>query len=224
MFSLFIVTIIFSKSSAKLFFSESDDPSVYAINPRRLGPVSKEVEFVNRGEPLWVLSLSGNEWMEPKIRLGNTAELEEFFDYVGPLNRNRRRPSQTRVKKDDPERANLEVEPPPGADLQKEFVKMINKFAMSSSSEPDSYITDNSHDYDSTPSMALHFKGPYAILIVEIGRKQWHYFIRSQSSLPEWFYEAHDTRESPILLPEEVKIKLFNSLWRLLHLFFGHPV
>ncbi|PZC73263.1 hypothetical protein B5X24_HaOG209760 [Helicoverpa armigera] len=93
--------------------------------------------------------------MAPKLRLGNTAELEEFFDYVGPLNRNRRRPPQTRAKKDDPERANLSVEPPPGADLQKEFIKMINKFALSSSSEPDSYITDNSHDYDNTPSMAL---------------------------------------------------------------------
>lgn len=37
------------------------------------------------GDPLWVLRLSNEEWLNSKLRLGTSEEQEDFYFAVGPL-------------------------------------------------------------------------------------------------------------------------------------------
>ena len=78
-FVTFVVLIL--NCSAKLFISKTFDEEngVHSENNK-----SVRFEFVNRGAPLWILTLSGDEWMAPKFKLANTTELEEFFLYIEP--------------------------------------------------------------------------------------------------------------------------------------------
>ncbi|KAF9798740.1 hypothetical protein SFRURICE_021537 [Spodoptera frugiperda] len=180
MLFLFLVILI-SNSSAELFLFRNfveDDNNVTTDTQYKLRDLYK---YNNKGDPLWVLSLSGDDWMNPTLRLGSSKELEDFFEYIGPLMR-----------------------------------------ILTSSVDPDAYITDNNQEYDS-PTISIHFKGQNSVLLVSLGSKQWHYIINSRS-LPEWFYEAHDTFENPLPLPDDVKTQFFYSLWKLLHVIFGLPV
>ncbi|CAH1640773.1 unnamed protein product [Spodoptera littoralis] len=219
MLFLFLLILI-SNSSAELFSFKNfvdNDNNVTTDTQYKLRDLYK---YNNRGDPLWVLSLSGDDWMNPTLRLGSSKELDDFFQYIGPLMRITRGRFSARVKKNDPNKANSN-EDSQQAPTQKDFMKMINKFTLSSSVDPDAYITDNNQEYDS-PTITIHFKGQNSVLLVSLGSKQWHYIINSRS-LPEWFYETHDTTENPLPLPDDVKIQFFNSLWRLLHLMFGFP-
>lgn len=66
----------------------------------------------------------------------------------------------------------------------------------------------------------LYFKGPYTSLKVRAGRKQWNYFIEQGPKFDDWFYENHDTADSPILIPGSVEINLFSTVLKYLKLMF----
>ncbi|KAH9636318.1 hypothetical protein HF086_003285 [Spodoptera exigua] len=129
MLFLFLLILI-SNSLAELFLFKSlaeDNNNVATDTQYKVRDLYK---YNDRGEPLWVLSLSGNDWMNPTLRLGSSKEMEDFFQYIGPLMRINRGRSSSRVKKNDPNKTGSN-EDSLQAPLQKDFMKMINKFVIS---------------------------------------------------------------------------------------------
>ncbi|CAB3229440.1 unnamed protein product [Arctia plantaginis] len=106
-------------------------------------------------------------------------------------------------------------------DLINEITKLINKFALSTNIEPDSYLSKNEIQKD--PSIAIYFKGPYSCLIVILGDKQWHY-VPQTPPFPAWFYESHNTFEAPLKIPEHTRYAFLQVLLRLLKLILSHPL
>ncbi|KAM3961356.1 uncharacterized protein ACR2FA_004473 [Aphomia sociella] len=189
---------------------------------------------------LWVLRLDNDLNLE-KLTTATDEERSDFNRLVAPQIRSflLRHPA-TRVKKDDPLMC---YDPPISTETQRsenlnstgldnlnslkgDVMKIINKFAISTLSEPDSLMPETVQEVGL--SLLLYFKDEFTSLVVKCGRKQWHYFIGPPSPLPSWFYTTHNSQHDGdsvyVAIPKAVRTEFCKSLLQLLQMLLGFPV
>ncbi|XP_075985601.1 uncharacterized protein LOC142982802 [Anticarsia gemmatalis] len=171
------------------------------------------------GDPLWVLRLYNDDWLDPKLRLGSFEEVKDFYAAAGPAIRRALIHRQfSRMKKNDPKPIETITEPPNNQTtrsnraIRTDILKMLNKFVLSTSIQPYSYVIQETDERGSNdPSIVIYFKGPLTCLIIKYGRSRWNYMIETRP-FPAWFSEQHNTFDAPIKVPENLTNRFFSSL------------
>lgn len=83
-FLLLTVFVLISNVTAKLAYMPDPFENVFSLIDLIQPVVNVKSNFFN-GDPLWVLELSRDDFIQPKLRLGNTAEMDDFYKYIAPL-------------------------------------------------------------------------------------------------------------------------------------------
>ncbi|XP_073962436.1 uncharacterized protein [Choristoneura fumiferana] len=179
----------------------------------------------------WVLRLEGDV-DALKLRAATPTEVEEVF----PASKFNDSPSPRqgrRLKKDDPNKSPItDAAPkikPKDADekaMVSEIMRAINKFALTTNTEPDAYLPE---DGQNSPSLQLYFKDTHTSLVVKAEGRRWQYVIGPPALFPEWFYEEHtsDGRDSQgafVEIPKSVKMEFYSTLFHMLTMFLSFPV
>ncbi|XP_026728417.1 uncharacterized protein LOC113494322 [Trichoplusia ni] len=223
LFLLLTIFVLISNVAAKLAYIPDPFENRFRLNDLIQPIFNFKLNYFS-GDPLWVIELSSDNFIQPKLRLGNSAEMDEFYKYIAPLIS-----AAQRRQLSNPNRSPTQQTPNPAKpsdaekqetihDIKKDFLGLVNKFILSTNVVPDAYLMDDTYHTD--PTVALYFKGPYTSLKVRAGRKQWNYFIEQGPKFDDWFYENHDTADSPISVPGSVEINLFSTVLKYLKLMF----
>ncbi|CAH0403215.1 unnamed protein product [Chilo suppressalis] len=195
-------------------------------------PNVRLVNGLQQENPLWVLRLGNDDFDDLKLRIASIREEQDFYYAFVPLIKRlearKGGPLPKPIsKKLIPRKPNRETEKLAQREvLKNEIMKIVNKFALSTNKEPDSYLTES--DDKEISSLALYFKGPYTSLIVTLGQRQWHYFL-TPSPFPGWFYEVHaevknNEKDIYVDVPDNLKNEFYEVLLKMIHVFLGFPI
>ncbi|XP_053618026.1 uncharacterized protein LOC128679665 [Plodia interpunctella] len=225
MLKLALIIYIFSFVTGAIFnltdLSYSDENNIEQSAKNEI----KNVE--SNGNHILVLELNDEGLDLKTLRTANEKEGVVFDRVVGPMiEAYKYRPARLSkpVETMEAEQESREVKDRRNKKIKQEIMRLINKFAMSISTDPDVFLVDSASIEDTGPSLILFIKGPYTSLLVSSDRKEWHFFIPPPSPLPAWLYFQREPLDGAVNIPDDVRDQLFVKMLHLLRIFLAFPI
>lgn len=81
---LLTIFVLISNVAAKLAYISDPFENRFRLNDLIQPIFNFKLNYFS-GDPLWVIELSRDDFIQPKLRLGNSAEMDEFYKYIAPL-------------------------------------------------------------------------------------------------------------------------------------------